>query len=159
MSYDPAQGVALVRIEGFETSVSYRSAELRQVLATFGNVNILSDIASRDMWQVLRRLGALVGQSGALWRVSVKPTDGPAVVTALHGAPYVMDWSGGLIWAVLPNDCDLRASLRQIAGHATCFGQGHSLLHPQSAGVATIMQGIREKFDPHHLFPSHSKAA
>ena len=159
VSYDPAQGVALVRIEGFEKSVSYRSAELRQVLATFGNVNILSDIASRDMWQVLRRLGALVGQSGALWRVSVKPTDGPAVVAALHGAPYVMDWSGGLIWAVLPDDCDLRASLSQIAGHATCFGQGHSLLHPQSAGVATIMQGIREKFDPHHLFPTHSKAA
>jgi len=50
VSYDPAQGVALVRIEGFEKSVSYRSAELRQVLATFGNVNILSDIASRDMW-------------------------------------------------------------------------------------------------------------
>lgn len=159
VSYVPAQGVVLVRVEGFEKSVTYRAAELTKVLASFGDVNILSDVQSRDIWQSLRKLAPLVGQSGALWRVSVKPTDGPEVVTALNGAPYIMDWSGGLIWAVLPASFDLRASLSHISGHASCFGSGYAMLQQQSAGVATLMQGIREKFDPRHLFPTHSKAA
>ena len=159
VAYDPACGCAYVRIEGFDKSVSYRADEITKLLCKFGDVDRINAAASHDLWLGLRRLAPLVGRSGSLWRVSAKPTDGPAVVAALGVSDYFMDWSGGVIWAILPNGRDVRADLQHISGHATCFGSGHPMLQPQPKGVDDILRGIHAKFDPNYLFPMHSKVA
>jgi ferredoxin len=57
---------------------------------------------------------------GDVWRISVKPSDGPAVIKSLpSGAAVQMDWGGGLVWARVPSGTDVRKGLRGIEGHAT----------------------------------------
>ena len=97
--------VTLVRIEDFAASVAYRTAKLRGDLAPFGAAELLDDGASRAVWQAVRDAVPLHGEAGAIWRVSVRPSAGPAVaaaVTAAFGARWFMDWGGGLIWIAGP---------------------------------------------------------
>jgi glycolate oxidase FAD binding subunit len=148
-AYDPASGRAVVRVEGFEKSVAYRAAALRDVLAQFGAVEILDNAASAPIWTGLQNLDALVGTTGDLWRVSVKPTDGAEVIARVCPTAYVMDWSGGLIWMRTAAGQDVRTALTGIDGHATCHIGRAPQFHPNAAGVEMLMSAIRSKFDPH----------
>jgi glycolate oxidase FAD binding subunit len=97
--------VTLVRIEDFATSVTYRTERLRDELAPFGRAELLDDAASRSAWQAVRDALPLRGEEGAIWRVSVRPSAGPAVaasVAAAFGARWFMDWGGGLVWIAGP---------------------------------------------------------
>lgn len=147
-AYDPAQARAYIRVEGFEGSVTYRTGALRDALGQFGDVDLLDTQASHALWQGLRDVAPLQGQNGDLWRVSVKPTDGPAVVAAAQPTAYVMDWSGGLVWMRVPVGTDVRAALSGIDGHATCVIGDAPKFHPEPAGVAAITAAIRAKYDP-----------
>jgi glycolate oxidase FAD binding subunit len=92
---------------------------------------------------------------GNLWRISVKPSDGSRAVDALTPSKYVMDWGGGLIWALLPEGADVRTRLKDIPGHATLLrGKGYAAFPPEAAGVAALSKGLRRQFDPKGLFRS-----
>lgn len=141
----------LLRLEGFERSVAYRADALAGVLAEFGAAQRLDEPAG--MWEGIRDAATFAGRAGAVWRISVKPTDGPVLGTRLEGE-LIYDWGGGLVWACVPEGTDVRAAMAGIAGHATLvrgpagdvarFG----VFHPEPAPVAALAAGLRARFDP-----------
>ncbi|MEM9780706.1 MAG: FAD-binding protein, partial [Pseudomonadota bacterium] len=77
------EGVALVRVEGFEGSVRYRAGQLKDMLGRYGEVTIEEDrAASAAIWADVRDAKAIAGLQGDVWRISVKPTHGAKVVEA-----------------------------------------------------------------------------
>jgi len=93
--------VTLVRIEDFAMSVEYRLGRLTTDLAAFGTAILLDDDASRAAWLAIRDAEPLRAEpSDAVWRISVRPSNGPAAVASLDqaGARCFLDWGGGLVW-------------------------------------------------------------
>lgn len=148
-AYDPARRVTMLRLEGFSDSVSYRTVKLQGVLAQFGDVTVNT---AAD-WASVRDASMFAGGTGDLWRISVKPSDGPRVGAALDSAKLLYDWGGGLIWAEVAQGFDLRGALGGIAGHATLMrGTGCGpVFQPEAAPLAAISAGLRAQFDPRGL--------
>lgn len=138
-------GVAYARIEGFAQSVDYRTKQLAERLASFGDVTC----SDKDIWSDIRDVAPFWDKEGDVWRISVKPTDGPKVLDRLEGSGF-LDWGGGLVWALVSAGCDVRSALQGISGHATCVrGIGYGpARHPEIAAVANLSAGIKAKFDP-----------
>ncbi|MEW2919440.1 glycolate oxidase subunit GlcE [Ruegeria sp. ANG10] len=155
-AYDPQDGRTFLRIEGFSDSVSYRVGQLRSVLTGFGEVTEISDPA--DLWQGLRDVKPFQGQDGDVWRISVKPSDAPDVSMRLAADQFLFDWGGGLIWARVSQGADLRARLGAFDGHATLVRAMADTIEtlgqfqPEPAGVKSLTQGLKQRFDPRGLF-------
>jgi glycolate dehydrogenase FAD-binding subunit len=111
-----------IRLEGFADSVTYRANKLRDLLQSAGEIVIESDPAhSRALWSRLSNLVPFHDQQGDVWRLSVKPGDGPLVGARLEAkwpSELVYDWGGGLVWALVPEGSDLRRAIDGIKGHA-----------------------------------------
>jgi glycolate oxidase FAD binding subunit len=102
--------------------------------------------------------------SGPVWRVSVAPMAGPNLVAALrdrHEMRYFYDWSGGLVWIELGEEC--RDGLaRDIRMAVAISGRGHATLvrgspvlrnaippfEPQPEALAALSRRLKEQFDP-----------
>lgn len=144
-----------IRIEGFEASVAYRLGKLRALLGTFGEMSEVTDhAASQALWKDITDVAAFSGTSGDVWRISVKPSDGAAVIDALPaGCETVMDWGGGLIWVQAPVGADVRAAMGQ-GGHATLIRASAEtraampVFQPENPTVSALSKGLRGKFDP-----------
>jgi glycolate oxidase FAD binding subunit len=143
-------GRVLLRVEGMAGSVAYRAAALQTQIGG----DIVTGADSAILWADIRDVAAFHGRAGAVWRVSVKPTDGPGVVAALGAeVRFVMDWGGGLIWLLLPEGADaarLRGLVNRLGGHATLM-RGPSdvpAFHPEPAPIAALSRGLRAQFDP-----------
>ncbi|NOR62841.1 MAG: FAD-binding protein [Rhodobacteraceae bacterium] len=138
-------GTTALRLEGLEGSVRYRSHVLANLLA--------GEVAAFD-WVAQRDVQAFAGLKGDVWRISVKPSDGPALAEALRrlGAETInFDWAGGLIWANAPEGQDLRKALGTISGHATVIRntfKKHRSFHPEGAAIEILSSGLRNQFDP-----------
>ncbi|MEY8840404.1 FAD-binding protein [Cribrihabitans sp. XS_ASV171] len=145
----PGEGRTLVRIEGFEASVAYRAERLRELLGRYGAVSV-EDVS----WQAVRDVAAFHGREGDVWRVSVKPSDAAALIARMEARALVLDWGGGLIWALVGEGVDLRARLGAFAGHATLVrgGPGVARFQPEAAPLAAISAGLRQRFDPRGHF-------
>ncbi|MDG1116700.1 MAG: FAD-binding protein [Flavimaricola sp.] len=147
-----------LRIEGFASSVAYRSEQMKAVLGQFGPVRIEPDAeVSAALWAGLRDVAPYHGTSGDVWRLSVKPSDAPDLVARLPDAAKARafyDWGGGLIWVECLPDTDLRAVLGPFAGHATLVRAGAPTraaiapFHPEPAPIAALTAGLRARFDP-----------
>jgi glycolate oxidase FAD binding subunit len=156
--------LTLIRLEGLEGSVKYRAAELSTLLGAHGAVEVDHDPAhSAELWQDVRDGTAFAGQPSAVWRLSVKPSDGPKVVAALRAemdvGTVVYDWAGGLVWLSVPEGSDagathVRAQTTQHGGHATLMRASPTIraavdvFEPEAAPIARISRGLRAKFDP-----------
>lgn len=149
-AHDPALRQTHLRLEGFETSVAYRLDRLKAVMAAHGaDISVSADAAS--LWAGLRDVRALAGRPGDLWRLSVQPSAAPRVLDLLpEGARALLDWGGGLIWALVPPGCDLRAVLGPVSGHASVLRSAAPLpaFAPEPPQVARISAGLRAAFDP-----------
>jgi glycolate oxidase FAD binding subunit len=110
--------VALMRIEDFAASVSYRTARLRDDLQPAA-AYILDDATSRTVWRSVRDLVPLpLAADDAVWRVSVRPSAGPVVFQALtdaFGARGFLDWGGGLAWIAGPATSASHAAVEAAA--------------------------------------------
>lgn len=149
-------GAVWLRLEGFTASVAYRAAELQNVLTAFGESHLVPDAD----WARVRDAQPLHGAE-TVWRVSVKPSDGPSVLAALpEGCDSLMDWGGGLIW-IGQSGADgstthtaLQAHVAALGGHATLMKGSEGLraavpvFQPEIAGVATLSAALRARFDP-----------
>ncbi|WP_205758621.1 FAD-binding protein [Qingshengfaniella alkalisoli] len=148
----PEARQTIIRLEGFGNSVSYRAQKLEAALGRFGAAGIATDFAEEsDRWRAVRNVDAFHGKAGDVWKISVKPTDAPALVSRLDGTQTLLDWGGGLVWALVPEGTALRARMDGIAGHATRVrGSNDSgpVFHPQPAAVETLASGLRQQFDP-----------
>ncbi len=136
----------LFRLEGFADSVAYRTGKLSALLAPFGTAKAVADSAAR--WQDIRDAKALSTAPGDIWRISVRPSEAAALVTAIGATDTLFDWGGGLVWAAVPPGTDVRRHM--TGGHATLI-RGTSdgpHFHPEPAPVAAITQGLRDRFDP-----------
>lgn len=156
-----AGGRTLLRIEGLEGSVRERTDKL---LALLGPDWLTAEGAdSASLWRAVRDVAPFANADGAVWRVSVKPSDGPALSDRLakegirHDALF--DWGGGLVWLLVPMNGDagagpVRKAVGGIGGHATLVRAGTAIraavpvFQPEPAPVARISVGLREKFDP-----------
>ena len=144
-----------VRVQGFAGSVAYRAKELQRALSRFGSARIEE---GEGEWTSIRDALPLVDGAGAIWRISVQPTDGARVAAALPDAALLFDWAGGLVWARVPENLDLRAALDGIPGHATLL-RGAPETHTrfgtfqrEPAPVAALAAGLRARFDPSGIF-------
>jgi glycolate oxidase FAD binding subunit len=153
-------GRTLLRLEGFEASVAHRAKVLGAALAEFGS----AAVEAVD-WGALRDAAAFAGRDGAVWRVSVRPSDGPALGARLPQAEVIYDWAGGLLWVLASEDVDVRAAMQGARGHATLVRASEAakarfgVFHPEPAPVAAIAAGLRARFDPRGILNPGRMAA
>lgn len=150
------EGAVWLRLEGFAASVAYRAGALQKILAPFGE----SALMPGADWSRVRDAQPLHGAE-AVWRVSVKPSDGPVVLAALpEGCDSLMDWGGGLIWIgqsggnAAATHAALQAHVATLGGHATLMKGPEALrasgpvFQPEAPGVAALSAALRTRFDP-----------
>jgi glycolate oxidase FAD binding subunit len=68
-------------------------------LAEFGQAVLLDEGDSKAAWAAIRDAAVLPVEEGeAVWRVSVRPSSGPAILDAMaaQGGRGYLDWGGGL---------------------------------------------------------------
>jgi glycolate dehydrogenase FAD-binding subunit len=151
--------VTLLRLEGTAASVEHRLAMLQKEIGATGAV--LGEEESLAAWRAVRDVAPFVEDKGeALWRVSLPPTAGAAMVRQLgEGLRYFYDWGGGLVWLALPTEGDGGAArLREViaagGGHATLVRAPVALraavdvFQPQDAALAALSRRVKESFDP-----------
>ena len=102
--HDPAKAETMLRVEGFEQSVSYRVAQLQTLLG--GETTVEQDSTAR--WAAWRDVSGFAEAGEDIWRISCKPSDAPALVEksgcdparvtmcAQHSVPM----TGMLLWYV-----------------------------------------------------------
>jgi glycolate oxidase FAD binding subunit len=156
-----AESETRVRIEGLEGSVAYRLDALRS--GALRGWEAVEAEASAALWREVRDVLPFAGRPGAVWQVSVKPSDGPRIAQALleagldHAALY--DWGGGRVWLWTPETGDagagqLRAAAQRLGGHATLVRAGPATraaiqpFPPRANGVAALDTALRARFDP-----------
>ncbi len=96
--------VTMLRFEGFEASVGYRAGKLRDLLAAFGEAEIETrqegPESVRSGWEWIRNVRLFQGKT-AVWRVSIKASDGPELLDTIAqtmACDALFDLGGGLIW-------------------------------------------------------------
>jgi len=146
-------GRTILRLEGFEASVTYRAGALAGHLRAFGEAGRIEGGESAAVWAGVRDVAAFQRVAGDVWRVSARPSDAPGLA-AKAGGTALYDWGGGLLWLLVAEGTDLRAALGPFAGHATLVRASEAVrakiapFHPQPAPVATLSMGLRQRFDP-----------
>jgi glycolate oxidase FAD binding subunit len=158
------RSVALARIEDFASSVTYRTAKLSESLGHAGSA-IFDDATSRAVWRAIRDLEPLASTGGdAIWRVSVRPSAGPAVLTSLteaFAANGFLDWGGGLVWIAGPSTAAAHASVEAAARAAggtwmlmraaEPLRAAMDVIPPEPEPLARITRRVKAALDPHGI--------
>lgn len=152
---------AVLRLEDFAPSVAYRAGRLAQDLARLGAVRVIEAGESRALWRAIRDAQPLAPQPAeAVWRVSVRPSSGPAVAAAAAGlgGRALLDWGGGLVWVAGPASAEAHDALARAAaaagGTCTLFRAPEALrlsvavLPEEPAPLAAIARRVKAALDP-----------
>ena len=156
--------VAMVRIEEFAASVTYRTAKLRGEF-NYPGAELLDDATSRTAWRAVRDLVPLaVNPTDAVWRVSVRPSAGPVVLQALaaaFGATGFLDWGGGLVWIAGPATTLAHAAVETAAKAAggtwmliraaEALRTAVDVIPPEAEPLAGITRRVKASLDPQHV--------
>ena len=152
--HDPISGQTALRVEGFEASVAYRIAALQELLKSdVLEMSVMDADRSSPYWADQRDVANVSGE-GDLWKVSCKPTEGPALAARAGAEAHMFDWAGGLIWLRVAAGTDVRARLGSFDGHATLIKSDPAtvsrlvMFQPEAPGVARLSKGLRARFDP-----------
>ena len=149
--------VAVVRIEDFAKSVAYRLGRLVDDLQVFGTATLLDDSDSRAAWRAIRDAVPLRAEhSDAIWRVSVRPSNGPSVLVALEDARCFLDWGGGLVWVAGPPRLHDRVMAAAHAGRGTWtvlrgpepMRAAVDVVPPEAPALARITRRVKAAMDP-----------
>jgi len=156
---------ALIRVEGFSDSVAYRVERLQALLAEFDPRHVLQVEDSRRLWRSVRDLEFIAeAPERAIWRVSVRPSQGAELIEALGAVALAsqFDWGGGLIWiATDPTGAAaeaLRAAAKVRGGHATLMRADDRLrsrlevFEPLDDFWRAQTRKLKLSLDPHGLF-------
>jgi glycolate oxidase FAD binding subunit len=159
----PRRSETLIRVDGFSDSVRHRSERLAAELSEFGRGDILRGDDSARIWREVRDAAPLAAADTApIWRVSVRPSDGPVVADQLRQAfecRVLYDWGGGLLWVAGGEGPDagaavVRAAVAAVGGHATLVRAPDDVrlavpvFEPQPEGVMALSRRLKEAFDP-----------
>lgn len=152
-----------IRIEGFAESVDYRFGALEALLAEAGPASRLQGPDADRLWQAVRDVEFIAEpRDAAIWRVSVKPTDGPKLMAALGSGfarAHFYDWGGGLVWLAVDAAGDggaaqLRATLPRFGGYARLergpleLRAAQPVFEPLPTALMQLSAGIKASFDP-----------
>ena len=157
-----AAAVALVRVEDFRPSVSYRGERLRALLTEFGAAEIFDEAASRAVWRAVRDAAPLGEGEGndAVWRVSVRPSAGPDIVAVVEtlGGRCFLDWGGGLAWIAAEASAATHRAITQAARAAggvwwlmrapAALRASLDVVPAEPAPLAAIARRVKAAFDP-----------
>lgn len=145
----------LLRVEGFDASVAYRIAALKEVIGSFGaELSVADAPTSAQIWQDVRDVTVMADVTEDVWRVSCKPSQAAELAQRSCAVSRAFDWSGGLIWFATSPGTDLRAGLGVFDGHARLVRASEDtrrrfpMFQPQSPGVERLSEGLRARFDP-----------
>jgi glycolate oxidase FAD binding subunit len=148
---------ALLRLEDFSESVTYRMARLREDLAPLGRSLRLETGQGLATWQAVRDATALgAAPDEAVWRLSLPPSAAPAACAALAGFRLLLDWGGGLVWVAGPATEAAHATVMSAAaaGSFTLFRAPDGLrgavpvVPAEPAALATIGARVKAVMDP-----------
>lgn len=150
--------VTMLRLEGFEGSVAYRSQALKELLSDCGDLAVETDpTRTAAGWKWVCDVETFQGESGDVWRISCVPSQAPELAQRA-GGDVLFDWGGGLVWARVPEGHDLRSELGAFDGHATRVRtQGlvdTPAFSPEVPLLAKFSAGLRLKFDPRGILNS-----
>ena len=148
--------VALLRIEDFAPSVAYR---LDRLAALLPPGHRLDDETSQSAWQAIRDAKPLeAAPDHAIWRVSVRPSRGPAVLAPAQaaGAAGFLDWGGGLAWLAGPPEAHaaITEAARTAGGNWTLLRgpapmrTAVDVIPPEPAPLAAITRRVKAAMDP-----------
>lgn len=156
---------AMIRVEGFVEAVAYRIERLQGLLAEFDPRHVLQVGDSRRLWRSVRDLEYIAEARGrAIWRVSVRPSQGAELIEALGGVALAsqLDWGGGLLWiATEPTGgaaTAVRTATRVRGGHATLMRADERLrsrvdvFEPPSDFWLAQTRKLKASLDPHCVF-------
>lgn len=154
------RAATLLRLEGFEPSVAYRSARLTESFPQGTEFISVAGEVCAGLWAFVRDARFFVGTDKPLWRVSVAPMQGPDVLDALAGveARHFYDWCGGLVWIEMREGVHPEAAARvriaasRLGGHATLVRGSDALgipaFQPQPDGLSALAARLKKSFDP-----------
>ena len=154
-----------MRLEGPGISVDTRFEDLVVHFGPRGRVDDLGAAASRAFWAGLRDAAPVADGDGAIWKVSITPSEGAGFVRAVRaaGVPlarWVYDWAGGLVWLGLDGPEAFAAPVRAALahhGHATLVRASDGVraatpvFQPQPAALAALSRRVKASFDPLNL--------
>lgn len=160
-----SEAATLLRVEGFGPSVAYRIGALKDLLKNAGPLQEVASEASKIIWRDIRDCVPFAGSDKPLWRVSMAPADGHAMVMAqrMQSAVEVFyDWQGGLIWLSMemgePEDQLVRAAVKHFGGgHATLVRAALPVraavpvFEPQPPALAALANRLKSEFDPRQI--------
>lgn len=144
----PGDGYAgYIRIEGSAPSVAYRAEQLQVLLGEGLEASQVAGSESKSLWRKIRDGGFLPAGSPIIWRISMPPSDLPALVASLNG-PWFADWAGGLVWYAGESE---RPKLPST-GHAVLIKRPLDVttasFPPQEASLAALTRRVKNSFDP-----------
>ena len=145
------RGVALLRLEGFEGSVRYRSKALAEWLNyNEGTSRLVTDPTENEkLWKTVRDVTPFADREGDIWYLSIKPTDFLSL-SRIDQEDKLVDWACGRVWVCVPPGTDMRLNMQDVSGHATLV-RGSSetpRFQPEAEPLAKLAAGLRQKFDP-----------
>ncbi len=155
--------LTLIRTEGMAEQAAYRARRIAGRLAAFGVARELDRAAADRLWRAVRDAEPLADGDAPVWRVSLKPSDAPAVLAAIrqvHRATAFFDWGGGLLWLRVEDGggdagaAAIRTETARRGGHATLVRAPDAVraavpvFEPEPAAVARLSAGLRARFDP-----------
>ena len=154
----------LIRLDGFAASVRERAGKLVAALAAYGKGEMIPHDASAAVWTAVRDLAVLgATRRAVVWRISVKPSDGPRIVEELRRTlpcRVIYDWGGGLVWLAATDTGDaagamvVREATARFGGHATLVrAPDHvrlavEVFEPQPPAVMDLQRRLKAAFDP-----------
>lgn len=160
---EPAQTVTSIRVEGPGISVRHRIDALKGLIGEGRRTEELHSSRSLALWREIRDCAPLLEpKSSHIWRVSVAPSNAPALIAEVRPDAHYLDGAGGLIWFAFSapeTKAALKAAVLQqavgrIGGHATLVRapvEARSTLNvfqPQEPGLAGLTARVKESFDP-----------
>jgi len=101
----------------------------------------------------------LVAEPGAVWRVSVRPSAGPAIAASVaraFEARWFMDWGGGLLWIAGPATEAAHDAVVAAAGQGAwtlmrapdALRASVTVIPPEAPALARIGRNVKAAFDP-----------
>jgi len=151
-----------LRLEGLAGSVRARAASLLRLFAGIAESRIEAE-ASAALWRSIGNAEPLAAEpSRAVWKISVPPGAGPAVLAACPEGEGFLDWGGGLVWLAVSAEQDagarrLRGAIAAGAGHATLVRAAAAqraalpVFEPLHGPLQALTQRVKHSFDPHAI--------
>jgi glycolate oxidase FAD binding subunit len=156
------RSATLIRIEDFKPSVTYRLGRLHDQFNVPG-AQILDTDASKILWKSIRDAAPLP-KGDAIWRISVRPSAGPAILAAAQtaGIEGFLDWGGGLVWLSGPATQAAHAAIETAVSAAggiwtlmrapDALRQSVRVVPDEAPALANITRQVKAALDPAGIF-------